>query len=78
MNLWCLLLADSNFVFSPGSVKADILVKTFQDTEQSVRKRLEAEVDKAKIGNLAVDRYIYTIELSEGMTLHAVTQLEFS
>lgn len=58
------------FVFSPGSVKADILVKTFQDTDESVRKRLEAEVDKAKIGNLAVDRYLYTIEQSKGMTLH--------
>lgn len=51
---------------SPGSVKADILVKTFQDTDESVRKRLEAEVDKAKIGNLAVDRYLYTIEQSKG------------
>lgn len=66
------------FVFSPGSVKADILVKTLQDTDDSIRKRLKAEVDNAKIGNLAVDRYYYTIEQSQGMTLHAVIQLEVS
>ncbi|XP_020632814.1 brain-specific angiogenesis inhibitor 1-like isoform X2 [Orbicella faveolata] len=51
---------------NPGSVKADILVKTLQDTDDSVRKRLKAEVDNAKIGNLAVDRYYYTIEQSQG------------
>ena len=66
------------FVFSPGSVKADILVKTFQDTDDSVRKRLKEEVDKAKIGNLAVDRYFYSIEPVQGMALHAVTQPKFS
>lgn len=55
------------FVFSPGSVKADILVKTFQDTDDSVRKRLKEEVDNAKIGNLPVDRYVYTIEQSQGV-----------
>ena len=56
------------FVFSPGSVKADILVKTFEDTDDSVRKRLKEEVDNAKIGNIPVDRYFYTIEQSQGMT----------
>ncbi|KAL9989659.1 hypothetical protein ACROYT_G004227 [Oculina patagonica] len=46
----------------PGSVKADILVKTFKDTDDSVQKKLTEEVDNARIGNLAVDRYLYTIE----------------
>ncbi|XP_068695146.1 uncharacterized protein [Montipora foliosa] len=45
-----------------GSVKADILVKTFQDNDDSVEKTLKAEVEKAKIGNVPVDRYKYSFE----------------
>lgn len=45
------------------------MVKTFQDTDDSVEKKLKAEVDNARIGNLAVDRYLYTIESGQdGMT----------
>ena len=63
--IWCL----NKFFSRSGSVKADILVKTFQDTDDSVEKKLKAEVDNARIGNLAVDRYLYTIESGQdGMT----------
>lgn len=54
--------------YRPGSVKADILIKTFQDTDDSVEKKLKAEVENAKLGNIAVDRYLYSIEQTKGMT----------
>ncbi|KAJ7378045.1 Cadherin EGF LAG seven-pass G-type receptor 3 [Desmophyllum pertusum] len=56
-------LLDS-LVLAKGSVKADILIKTFQDTDDSVEKKLKAEVENAKLGNLAVDRYLYSVEQS--------------
>lgn len=49
----------------PGSGKADILIKTFQDTGGSVEKALKEEVKDAKLGNVAVDRYLYSIEQSK-------------
>ena len=50
-------------------MKADILVKTFQDNDDSVEKTLKAEVEKAKIGNVPVDRYKYSFEPTQG-TIH--------
>lgn len=49
----------------PGSVKADILIKTFQDTGSSVERALKEEVKDAKLGNIGVDRYLYSIEPSQ-------------
>ena len=47
-------------------MKADILVKTFEDKDDSVEKTLKAELDKAKIGNIPVDRYKYSFEPTQG------------
>lgn len=55
------------FACRKGSVKADILVKTFEDKDDSVEKTLKAELDKAKIGNIPVDRYKYSFEPTQGM-----------
>lgn len=44
------------------------MIKTFQDTGGSVEKALKEEVKDAKLGNVAVDRYLYSIEQSKGMT----------
>ncbi|XP_015776849.1 PREDICTED: uncharacterized protein LOC107354869 isoform X2 [Acropora digitifera] len=65
---------DSGFVGTSlaklwkGSVKADILVKTFEDKDDSVEKTLKAELDKAKIGNIPVDRYKYSFEPTQACT----------
>ena len=48
-------------------MKADILVKTFKDKDGSVEKTLKAEIEKAKIGNIPVDRYKYSFEPAQGM-----------
>ena len=48
-------------------MKADVLVKTFEDKDDSVEKTLKAEIEKAKIGNIPVDRYKYSLEQTQGI-----------
>ena len=66
LGLYNLTVVSSYYVCRPGSVIADILVKTFEDKDDSVEKTLKAEMEKAKLGNIPVDRYKYSFEPSQG------------
>lgn len=59
-------LVTETYISRPGSVKADILVKTIKDGGDSVQKTLQDEINKAKLGTIPVDRYLYSFKQTQG------------
>ena len=71
--LYNLTVVSSYYVCRPGSVIADILVKTFEDKDDSVEKTLKADMEQAKLGDIPVDRYKYSFEPARGKNYLLIT-----
>ena len=68
-NVIMILFSPCTFVCSPGSVKAEVLIKIKNSSSEAVKKAIDEEVKESHVGRVAVDRYRYSLESAKGWCL---------